>query len=200
MADQAIFKNNSSNSFHNSKALKVQTYAKPVLSTCTWGEKGVALVEAGIVLPIIIFFILISLIEVGNILVDYQDLNQIIREATRLAAQTSNLDNNGPYTSVNYTFTTPTPLDHQLLHFRINHLVNLSNISFNQLTVTTDHKRVGDCGAGTATCPLSLEDSVTVSATLNYKSILPPFYNNLPITVSRSAPWLYGNARPVPAP
>jgi len=61
-----------------------RTTRKPNTKSC---EAGVAFLELGIVMPLLVFVLLIGTVEVGNLINEYQKLTQIAREGVRFASK-----------------------------------------------------------------------------------------------------------------
>ena len=152
-------------------------------------ERGIAIVEIAVVVPLFLIFLVIGTIEVGQLLIYYQNSMQIVREASRLAAQTTPLDAGDASVSEDGNFDTVAP-SHRDIHWRINQLVFLHGIRHEKLVVSTEHRKSGDCL--TLPCDASLEDSIEVKIRLEYDSFFPLAFDKWPIEAAQRTTWLYG--------
>lgn len=152
-------------------------------------ENGYALVELAIVMPLLIMFFIIGTIEVGNMVVAYQNLAQVANEAVRVAAKTNQLGS-GTQTSVTKNFSTISDTSHLGIHIRSAELLEMHDIRAAAYTVESSLRLKGDCTSG---CTSAQEDTVTVEITVNYDAFLPAPFENWPIKVTRTSPYLYGD-------
>lgn len=153
-------------------------------------EKGAALVELTIIIPLLMLVFMLAVYEVGSILVCQQKLNQVVNEAVRLGSRTSALAS-GVSTSTDTGFGAVAVPTHVGMHVRAAEMISYHQMPVRTHTTTTELRQKDDCGI--LGCPPSSEDTVIVEVTARYNSLFPFPFDNWPLRVRRTAPWLYGD-------
>jgi hypothetical protein len=143
-------------------------------------DQGTALVELAYILPLMVL-ILMSLIDVGNILNQYLRITQAVQEGVRLASSLPDLEP----TSYN---PGSAAARHTLVQERVRQLIQLQNIKVDQVTVDSTF---------TPAAPLPADptqaNTVSIRIEGRYQSVFPMF-GNLRLAARGVAPYLYRQA------
>lgn len=147
-------------------------------------EKGQALVELALTLPLIVVFIT-GIVDVGRGLTRYMTLTQVAHEGTRYFATLPGLTSQQVTCQFPQNPQQPCPIDadHNLIQQRVTTLLALHQIAPTLESITTTVQIVDPNDP-------TRDDSVHVRITTRYPGVFPAFAG-IPITVEARAPYLY---------
>ncbi len=172
-------------------------------------EAGVALLELGIVLPLFLLFLIIGVIEVGSMIINYQEVTSIVREGVRLGGKLEGLEPgfsdfegatasavaSSEFTEPDGTTSGSIPPNHDAVRSRIVQLLYLADFPSSESEIEVNTSFYDDCtnfGAG-AGCDAETEGTLGVSVSVSYNGIIFPLMDWVKIRVSRRGPYLYSS-------
>ena len=167
--------------------------AQNVSSQC-----GSAVTEFTIVLPFLALMVTAT-IDIGNILNEYLRLTEAVHQGARMASEASEFKTQMQFAGLTAgqqgcgsetTAMIPTPPSdvdkHRLVQQRVENIVTLQSTSLNSTSLCIRSElELGSTPLG------SPQQNVRVRLTARYDSFFPLF-NNLPISVEATAPFLQG--------
>ena len=172
-------------------------------------EAGVALLELGIVLPLFLLFLIIGVIEVGSMIINYQEVTSIVREGVRLGGKLEGLEPgfsdfeaatfsslpSAEFTQPDGTTMAAIPLNHEAVRRRIVQLLYLADFAplESEIEVRTEFYKEDECATYTALpgCPPDTEGTIGVTVAVSYSGVIFPLMDWVRIRVSRRGPYLY---------
>ena len=162
------------------------------------GERGVALLELAISLPVLVLLFL-GLVDVSNMLINYMSMSQIADEAVRTLSAVPSLkaatgstdvvtdaDAEAVATKCDTNSSSDTLCGHLLAHRRARYLAQLLKLQ----NVNGDVEVKTRFQNGVASATATENDTVRVEITAKFNGIFF-FLNNFRITVKAQGPYLY---------
>lgn len=159
------------------------------------GERGVALLELAISLPVLVLLFL-GLVDVSNMLINYMSMSQVADEAVRTLSAVPSLKATASdvtsFDTATIAACTTNPASnnlcgHLLAHRRVQYLaelLRLQNVDSAALQIKTRYQ------GGIASAAATENDTVRVEITATFNGIFF-FLNNFPISVRAQGPYLF---------